>query len=241
MPDDYTPEEIIAKLPSALTRLDEVDEYDILRMRAVVADEGLVHSSSKFGKSPNELRLLHSGHELKSFQRKLNGAINQVLGKPAGTAKQYSTGPFRCMVNVHDDHVSVYFLPQHSLRILVRAAKSWLDGTPLDVWSEAAGSTLLNPTEPRIARPFARRREDDLSYSLTLDAGMHPAGAVTRTRPERENALRDHFVVALGEPVVPKEITRATTWIRGGREIALVKGLSSGSHNLDFKHREHAE
>lgn len=230
----YSGDELASRLPAALARLSEVATFDIERMRAIALEEGLEHLPRPRVDDQRSLRLQHS-EDAAGLSRKLRAAISKAIGKPTGTDKAYSSGPFIFEVRV-DDVVIVSSRPQRSLESIGAAAVAWMTGTPFPEWSDAAGNGIMHPTERLIRAPRVTERPGRLSFEVDLASGLHPAGAVVNDLPQRRAALAAYFSSLVGEPETPPYITERKAWLRGPRQLMLAGYRSGGNHSLTFIH-----
>ncbi len=229
----YTGDELVARLPTALSRLSEVAEYDIERMRAIALEEGLEHFPRSRIDDRRSLRLQHS-EDAVGVSRKLRSAISKALGKPTGTDKVYSSGPFICELRV-DDIVTVAARPQRSLESVGAAVAAWMSGVPLSEWANAEGAGIMHPTERLIRAPLVHERPERMSFAVDLGAGLHPVGVVVNDLPQRRAALAEYFSGLIGEAEVPPPyITERKAWMRGQRQVMLAGYRSGGNHSLTF-------
>ncbi|WP_194762986.1 hypothetical protein [Microbacterium sp. UFMG61] len=234
MADAYTGDELSARLPAALARLSEVAEYDIERMRAIALEEGLEHSPRPRADDLRSLRLQHSEDSAR-LGRQLRTVISRTLGKPTGTDKAYSSGPFICELRV-DDIVTVTARPQRSLESVGAAVVAWMSGVPFADWAAGDGAGIMHPTERLIRTPLVHERPGRISFAVDLGAGLHPAGVVVNDLPQRRAVLAEYFSGLLGEAEVPPYITERKAWMRGARQLMLAGYRSGGNHSLTFIH-----
>ncbi|GAA1232882.1 hypothetical protein JOF42_000759 [Microbacterium phyllosphaerae] len=236
MTDAYSCEELVSRLPVTLGRLSEVAEYDVERMRAIAREEGLEHFPRPRIDDQRALRLQHSDGDAASVARKLRAAIAKVLGKPTGTDKVYSSGPFICELSVRDDLVRVQVRPQRSFESIGAAAAAWMSGTPFSEWAEQGGAAIMHPSDSLIRAPRVDERSGRLSFAVELGSGLHPAGLVVNDLPARREALAAYITEQVGEPEAPPYLTQRKAWLRGQRQLMLAGYRGSGNHSLTFTH-----
>ena len=250
----YSSEELVARLPSFLDSLYEIEEYDVAAARALAAEHLLVHTPRHPQyDSPRDLLLQHSEENPVALNRRLRIAVGKVLGKPTGGVKEYSSGAFNLTMHVGDKVVEIHFISaEHRLDHIAEAARAWLAGESLDVWKEGAGYRFVNSPTDEQGKPTDTRNlgvhiyatdnggdgadEDGtyISISLPIAAGAHPPGVFGNTKEERHEVVRNYLIGELGEEEGSRFIRRY--WRDGNRWVSLRGYRGGGSMTLELKH-----
>jgi hypothetical protein len=251
----YSADELVEALPRFLDSLYEIEEYDVAIARKFATKHGLVHSPKRAGRDTRrDLRLLHSGEDPTALNRRLRIAVNKTIGKPTGTAAEYSQGPFRFTMDVEDEAVNISFIyAQHRLDEVAEAARAWLAGECLDAWKNGVGYRFVSsPADEQGLRSADVRNlgvhihatdsggsDADvdgiyISISLPIHSGAHPRGIIASTAEERYEVVSHFLIDVLGE----QEGSRFTGryWRNGRRWAQLKRSGNSGNLKLQLTH-----